>query len=160
MTTPKTQQFTKKKTRDAVHSPGRNVLPPRNSSSYPCCSHAACATTQRASADRPSGLLRRKDDPGRYSGRRTMYQRKYYATIRTWVGKEEGGGLTWLVQTLLKVTKAKVCASMVVGRSFFARTKGMRTHERRSWGRKAMDSMRSWGFVEVEVERKGSAEAR
>lgn len=65
MTTPKIQQFTKKKTSDAVHNSGRNVLSPRNSSSYPCCNHAACATTQSASAVSPSGLLRRKDEPGR-----------------------------------------------------------------------------------------------
>ena len=32
---------------------------------------------------------------------------------------------TWLVHTLLKVTKAKVCASIVDGRSFFARARGM-----------------------------------
>lgn len=49
-------------------------------------------------------------------------------------------GLTWLVQTLLKVTNAKVWASMVEGRSFFERRSGMKTAERRSWGRKASDS--------------------
>lgn len=53
-----------------------------------------------------------------------MYQRKY-----------------WLVQTLLKVTKAKVCASNEVGRSFLARARGMRMVDKRSWGRKARDSI-------------------
>ena len=38
--------------------------------------------------------------------------------------------LTWLVQTLLKVTKANVCASIVDARSFFARTRGMAIAER------------------------------
>jgi len=52
-----------------------------------------------------------------------MYQRKY-----------------WLVHTLLKVTKAKVCASMVEGRSFFASIRGSATAERKSCGRKARDS--------------------
>jgi hypothetical protein len=38
---------------------------------------------------------------------------------------------------LLKVTKANVCANMVVARSFFANTMGIRTAERRSCGTKA-----------------------
>ena len=41
---------------------------------------------------------------------------------------------------MLKVTKAKVWASMVVGRSFFAHARGMRTVERRICGMKATDS--------------------
>lgn len=49
--------------------------------------------------------------------------------------------LTWLVQTLLKVTKAKVWAIMDVARSFLATTKGMRMVERRICGRKATDSI-------------------
>lgn len=44
---------------------------------------------------------------------------------------------TWLVQTLLKVTKAKVWASIVLGRSFFARMRGIATAERKIWGMKA-----------------------
>jgi hypothetical protein len=44
------------------------------------------------------------------------------------------------VQTLLKVTKAKVWAIMDTARSFLARTNGMRTQDRRSCGRKASDS--------------------
>jgi len=44
------------------------------------------------------------------------------------------------VHTLLKVTKAKVCASMVEGRSFFASIRGSATAERKSCGRKARDS--------------------
>lgn len=50
--------------------------------------------------------------------------------------------LTWLVQTLLNVTKAKVCASMVLARSFFANSKGMTTKESRICGMNARDSMR------------------
>ena len=49
---------------------------------------------------------------------------------------------TWLVHTLLNVTKANVCASMVVGRSFFAMTRGTRMQESRSCGRNAIDSIR------------------
>ena len=47
---------------------------------------------------------------------------------------------TWLVQTLLNVTKANVCASIVLARSFFARSRGIAMTERKSWGRKARDS--------------------
>ena len=42
---------------------------------------------------------------------------------------------------MLKVTKANVWASMAEGRSRLARVSGIRTNERASWGRKAMDSM-------------------
>jgi hypothetical protein len=66
---------------------------------------------------------------------------------------ERWDGLTCDVQTLLKVTKAKVCAIMDVARSFFATTSGMRMHERRSWGMKARDSA-----CKDEVE--GSADVR
>jgi hypothetical protein len=48
---------------------------------------------------------------------------------------------TWLVQTLLKATKANVWASMAAGRSRLARARGTSTQERRSCGRKAMDSI-------------------
>lgn len=41
------------------------------------------------------------------------------------------------VQTLLKVTKAKVWAIMDVARSFLAMTKGIKRHERINWGRNA-----------------------
>lgn len=44
---------------------------------------------------------------------------------------------------MLKVTKAKVCAIMDVARSLLARASGMRTVDRRIWGRKATDSIRS-----------------
>lgn len=60
------------------------------------------------------------DDCGRYTGSSTMYHRKY-----------------WLVQTLLKATNANVWASKVVGKSFLARTKGIRTVASRSCGKKA-----------------------
>ena len=43
------------------------------------------------------------------------------------------------MQTLLNVTKAKVCASIVLARSVFARVRGMRTAERRSCGMKARE---------------------
>lgn len=46
------------------------------------------------------------------------------------------------MQTLLKVTKAKVCAIIDVARSRLARARGIKTHERSSCGRKARDSMR------------------
>lgn len=49
---------------------------------------------------------------------------------------------TWLVQTLLKVTKAKVWASIVEGKSCLARVRGSRTAERSSCGRKAQLSGR------------------
>lgn len=39
---------------------------------------------------------------------------------------------TWLVQTLLKVTKAKVWASIAVARLFLARTSGRATTTRKS----------------------------
>jgi hypothetical protein len=48
---------------------------------------------------------------------------------------------TWLVQTLLKATKAKVWAIMEMARSFFASTRGIRTVERSSCGTKATDSI-------------------
>src|SRR5690554_5923665 len=88
------------------------------------------------------------------------YQRKYYPSAHRPLapfgsngqdGGEElekgtrrgkGDKLTWLVQTLLKVTKAKVCAIIEVARSFFATTRGIRTAERSSWGMKARDSVR------------------
>lgn len=47
---------------------------------------------------------------------------------------------TWLVHTLLKVTKAKVCASIVEGRSFLASRRGRAKAERKSCGMKARDS--------------------
>jgi len=46
------------------------------------------------------------------------------------------------VQTLLKATNANVCASIVLGRSFFANTSGMATAERNNCGAKARDSRR------------------
>ena len=49
-------------------------------------------------------------------------------------------GQTWLVQTLLKVTKAKVCASIAVARFFLASTNGSATTAKKSWGINARDS--------------------
>lgn len=75
-----------------------------------------------------------------------MYQRKYCNIIR--MGSECDWGVlkdynhTWLVQTLLKVTNANVCASMVDGRSFFARRSGRASAERKSCGMNARDSRR------------------
>jgi hypothetical protein len=65
-------------------------------------------------------------------------------------GKKEV--LTWLVQTLLNVTKANVCASMADGKSLFAMARGIRMQERRSCGRKARDSMRRPGGCDGEEE--------
>ena len=47
---------------------------------------------------------------------------------------------TWLVHTLLNVTKANVCASIVDGRSFFARSSGRAKAERNNCGMNARDS--------------------
>ena len=41
---------------------------------------------------------------------------------------------------MLNVTNANVCAIIVVARSFFANTNGMKTHDSDSCGRKASDS--------------------
>lgn len=69
--------------------------------------------------------------------------------MRVWEGaggdgkkgrEERRGGSTWLVHTLLKVTKANVCASIVLARSFFASRSGRAIAERNSWGMKARDS--------------------
>lgn len=61
--------------------------------------------------------------------------------------EKDRGGHTWLVHTLLNVTKAKVCANMVEARSFFARSSGRAIAERNSCGMKARDSR----LMEVEV---------
>lgn len=53
---------------------------------------------------------------------------------------EQGNGLTWLVQTLLNVTNANVWASIVPGRSFLPRMRGIRTTARSNCGMKAKDS--------------------
>ena len=58
-----------------------------------------------------------------------MYQRKYYglsARSRKLLALTR---LTWLVQTLLKVTKANVCANIVLARSFFASRNGITIRE-------------------------------
>ena len=47
---------------------------------------------------------------------------------------------TWLVHTLLNVTKANVCASIVLARSFFAEARGIKNALRASCGIKARDS--------------------
>ncbi len=60
---------------------------------------------------------------------------------------------TWLVQTLLKETKAKVWASIVEGRSFLASKRGRAIAERNSWGRKARDSRWMDDVVADEEER-------
>lgn len=57
---------------------------------------------------------------------------------------------------MLNVTKANVCAIMLVARSFLASTRGISTQERDSWGRKARDSMRrgeAFGSAEVRYRR-------
>ena len=54
------------------------------------------------------------------------------------------GKNTWLVQTLLKVTNANVCANMAPARSFFASASGIRKALRVSCGTKARDSKRKW----------------
>lgn len=82
-----------------------------------------CARTHNTAAATPRPGRRMNDDPGRYSGRNTRYHRKY-----------------WLVQTLLNATKANVCASIVPGKFFLPRTRGIATAERSSCGRKARDS--------------------
>jgi len=65
-----------------------------------------------------------------------VYQRKY-----------------WDVTTLLKVTKARVCASMVLGRSCLERVTGIRRSESRSCGMKVRDS-RARGVGDGTAERR------
>ncbi len=69
-----------------------------------------------------------------------MYQRKYLTTLVSIQNFRCDISLTWLVQTLLKVTNANVCASMVFGRSFFASASGMNTALRISCGTNARRS--------------------
>ncbi len=69
-----------------------------------------------------------------------MYQRKYWGWSTFILYDGENDRHTWLVHTLLNDTKAKVCASIVDGRSFFARRRGRAKAERKSCGRKAKDS--------------------
>lgn len=65
-TTPKIQQFAKKKPSAATHSPGTNVLSPKNSSWYPCCNQAACVRIHSTRAARPRrGRVCRRDECGR-----------------------------------------------------------------------------------------------
>lgn len=72
-----------------------------------------------------------------------MYQRKYCFVHQQGLKNSlMFTRLTWLVQTLLKVTKANVCASMVLAMSFFASTNGIMTRESKIWGRNANDSTR------------------
>lgn len=79
MMTPRIQQLTRKKATDDAHRPGKKVLRPKNSSSYPWCSHAPCETSHRTNAVMPRRGLRRNVEVGRYRGRKIMYHRKYYA---------------------------------------------------------------------------------
>jgi len=54
----------------------------------------------------------------------------------------DGCGHTWLVQTLLNETNAKVWASIVEGRSFLASVIGKAIADRKIWGINAADSRR------------------
>lgn len=81
MMMPNIQQLMRKNPSEDSHSPGKKVLAPRNSSWYACCSQAAWPRTQRARAAMPRRGLRIMEELGRYSGRKTMYQRKYYTSI-------------------------------------------------------------------------------
>lgn len=56
--------------------------------------------------------------------------------------RDDIGGNTWLVQTLLKVTNANVCANIVPARSFLASASGIKKALRASCGMKARDSIR------------------
>jgi hypothetical protein len=80
-------------------------------------------------------------ESGRRKGRWRSEKGKQAKVGREWEEGTKGAKHTWLVQTLLKATKANVWASMAAGRSRLARARGMRTQERRSCGRKAMDSI-------------------
>lgn len=75
-----------------------------------------------------------------------MYQRKYCRVSMLVVF--ECSRLTWLVQTLLKVTKAKVWASIVSGRSFLDSASGINTALSSSCGRKASRSSPKDGGAE------------
>lgn len=71
-----------------------------------------------------------------------MYQRKYCCqSQQLHLRLKDSSELTWLVQTLLKVTKAKVCASIVLARSFFANNRGIAARESRICGMNARDSI-------------------
>lgn len=76
-TTPKIQQFARKNPSADTQSPGTNVLSPKNSSWKPCCSQAAWVRIHNNRAAMPSLGRWRKEECGRYRGRRTRYQRKY-----------------------------------------------------------------------------------
>ena len=63
------------------------------------------------------------------------------------------------MHTLLKATKANVCANIVVGRSFFASTNGIITALRRSCGTKAKRSNSDDLLAMAEVSELGSHES-
>lgn len=69
-----------------------------------------------------------------------MYQRKYSTELVFMQDRQSIVSLTWLVQTLLKVTKANVWANIVFGRSFFASASGIKKALRSSCGRNAKRS--------------------
>lgn len=54
------------------------------------------------------------------------------------------------MQTLLKDTNAKVCASIVAGRSFLARMRGNAKADRKIWGINAADSRRMIEVLETD----------
>ena len=67
-------------------------------------------------------------------------QDKIKRCIATTTKKKLFASRTWLVHTLLNVTNANVCASIVPARSFFANTRGIKTALSASCGIKARDS--------------------
>lgn len=77
----KIQQFTRKKPSDKTHRSGKKVLCPRNSSWYAWYNHAAWDASHRTNAAMPTLGVRRMVELGRYKGRKTMYQRKYYECV-------------------------------------------------------------------------------
>ena len=68
------------------------------------------------------------------------YTRESTILVRRKKARPQRIELTWLVQTLLNVTKAKVCASIQVARSRLANTIGMSIALRPSCGINARDS--------------------
>ena len=155
MIVPRMATFTMKKRMLDDHKPVTNVELPRNSNWYPCCSHANCIRLEGTNVNESRYI------PGQGPKRRGQeYQRsaivkeliledktaetscttRSTAYISGVLGEQIDLGNTWLVQTLLNVTKANVWASIVDGRSFLAKANGIRMELRRSCGRKARRS--------------------
>ncbi len=83
-------------------------------------------------AESPRYLFLNSEELGRYNGRKIMYQEEVLQHLSMTYSKKIKEGVTWLVQTLLNVTNAKVWANIVEGRSFFASIIGSANAESKS----------------------------